>query len=298
VNSYEPEAPYALPSTALITDQYLSADTIYDLMIREFDLKKPRISVTSKAITEDIDPDGNFVTYFADDEVYQVLNIPGDESEPVKVLDMGEYRTDTAINGLNTVLKIASKLVGFGNDFYGFDPTMQAVTATQVIASKSELFRNLQNERNLMERTIKGTIKALEVLLDIKFGNINVDFDDSIIIDDEKRKEDDVQLLELGMMSRIKFLMIHKGLSKNEAIEWLKEVQEEAELLRDEDEEPQEDEEETSEEDFMERVESGNPYPSEGESQDEFIARCIPELRSEGYSQDQASAICYAKWEK
>jgi hypothetical protein len=38
--------------------------------------------------------------------------------------------------------------------------------------------------------------------------------------------------------------------------------------------------------------------PTAGESEDEFIGRCIPVLMDEGYEQDQATAICYATWEE
>lgn len=37
--------------------------------------------------------------------------------------------------------------------------------------------------------------------------------------------------------------------------------------------------------------------PSAGESEDEFIGRCIPVLRDEGKPEDQAIAICYSYWE-
>lgn len=36
--------------------------------------------------------------------------------------------------------------------------------------------------------------------------------------------------------------------------------------------------------------------PKSGESEEEFISRCIPYMIGEGYEQDQASAICYSKW--
>jgi len=38
--------------------------------------------------------------------------------------------------------------------------------------------------------------------------------------------------------------------------------------------------------------------PKAGESQDEFIGRCIPFEIGNGYEQDQAAAMCYAKWDK
>jgi len=36
--------------------------------------------------------------------------------------------------------------------------------------------------------------------------------------------------------------------------------------------------------------------PSAGESEDDFIGRCIPKLMDEGYDQDQAAGICYDSW--
>jgi hypothetical protein len=39
-----------------------------------------------------------------------------------------------------------------------------------------------------------------------------------------------------------------------------------------------------------------NPTP--GEPKDEFISRCIPVLKGEGYPDDQAAAICYSTWEQ
>lgn len=38
--------------------------------------------------------------------------------------------------------------------------------------------------------------------------------------------------------------------------------------------------------------------PSSGESQDEFIGRCIAAEVGNGYDQEQAAAICYSKWDK
>ena len=38
------------------------------------------------------------------------------------------------------------------------------------------------------------------------------------------------------------------------------------------------------------------PKPKKGESQKEYIGRCIPILIEEGRKQDQAVAICYSMW--
>lgn len=40
------------------------------------------------------------------------------------------------------------------------------------------------------------------------------------------------------------------------------------------------------------------PVPKQGETEEEFIPRCISELVNEGYDADQAAAICYSKYEE
>lgn len=40
------------------------------------------------------------------------------------------------------------------------------------------------------------------------------------------------------------------------------------------------------------------PTPKDGESEKEFMARCIPQLIDEGKEQDQAVAICYSLYEQ
>jgi len=45
--------------------------------------------------------------------------------------------------------------------------------------------------------------------------------------------------------------------------------------------------------DLMEGAEHGFVEPNSGETEDEYVSRCIPVLKGEGYDDDQATAICY-----
>ena len=49
--------------------------------------------------------------------------------------------------------------------------------------------------------------------------------------------------------------------------------------------------------DFLAFSEQKFVEPNSGESEDEFISRCIPVVKGEGYEDDQAAAICYSYWE-
>jgi len=42
------------------------------------------------------------------------------------------------------------------------------------------------------------------------------------------------------------------------------------------------------------------PKPAKGESQKDFVSRCIPYVMKEGAAKDnkQAAAICYSMWER
>tara|TARA_R110001592_G_scaffold42912_1_gene139287 strand:- start:7062 stop:8402 length:1341 start_codon:yes stop_codon:yes gene_type:complete len=45
--------------------------------------------------------------------------------------------------------------------------------------------------------------------------------------------------------------------------------------------------------DIMAGAEHGFVEPNSGETEDEYVSRCIPVLKGEGYDDDQATAICY-----
>lgn len=45
--------------------------------------------------------------------------------------------------------------------------------------------------------------------------------------------------------------------------------------------------------DLMPGTEHGFVEPNSGETEDEYVSRCIPVLKGEGYDDDQAAAICY-----
>lgn len=49
--------------------------------------------------------------------------------------------------------------------------------------------------------------------------------------------------------------------------------------------------------DFMAFAKQKFVEPSAGESEEDFIGRCIPVLIDEGYDQAQATAICYSYYE-
>lgn len=54
-----------------------------------------------------------------------------------------------------------------------------------------------------------------------------INFDDSIIVDDDKTKEQELQLVQEALMPKAIYLMRNYGLTEQEANEWLSKVAEE-----------------------------------------------------------------------
>lgn len=229
-NNHDVDVAYSAPVTAQLLDSYRGTDLAYDMMSKEFELKQPRVIVTTKALETDITDSGNIVQYFdMDNPLYQAVSgTPGDS--PITEINTGDFRTTQIIDGINMNLKVASMQAGMGNDRYSFDPKTGMVTATQVISDKSDLFRNMKNDQKIIDTALKQCVKAISNQLNISFGDVLIMWDDSIIVDDEAAREADNALMINGALSKTTMLMKHRGLTEDEALEELIRVAKEAQL--------------------------------------------------------------------
>lgn len=109
--------------------------------------------------------------------------------------------------GLRDQLNMLSTKCGFGENYYRFDKGSIA-TATQVVSENSTLFRTLKKHEVVLESVL---VELCRILL--RLGNtamhaglnedveISVDFDDSIIEDEQSEFNRDLQMLSAGIMN-------------------------------------------------------------------------------------------------
>ena len=202
------DSPLGISVYANAIDIMKGVDIAYDSYVNEFVLGKKRIMV-KPAATEFLDGEPIFDS---DDLVFYVLPEDVQDGAIITPIDM-TLRTAEHNTGIQDQLNLLSSKCGFGENHYRFDQGSVA-TATQVISENSTMFRTIKKHEIILEQVL---IELCRIVLHL--GNtamnaglnedveISVDFDDSIIEDDQTNFSRDMQMLSAGILNDWEFRM-------------------------------------------------------------------------------------------
>lgn len=202
------DSPLGISVYANAIDIMKGVDIAYDSYVNEFVLGKKRIMV-KPAATEFLDGEPIFDS---DDLVFYVLPEDVQEGAIITPIDM-TLRTAEHNTGIQDQLNLLSSKCGFGENHYRFDQGSVA-TATQVISENSTMFRTIKKHEIILEQVL---IELCRIVLHL--GNtamnaglnedvgISIDFDDSIIEDDQTNFSRDMQMLSAGILNDWEFRM-------------------------------------------------------------------------------------------
>lgn len=206
VNNVDESLPLGVSCFANAIDCLKGVDVAYDSYINEFVLGKKRIIVKPEA-TKDVD--GNPL-FDSNEMVFYLLPEDGQSGSPVESIDM-TLRTQEHNAGIQDMLNALSVKCGFGESHFKFDKGSVA-TATQVIAENSQEFRALRKHEIVLESVLKELCRIL-----LWMGNtymnagldedveISIDFDDSIIEDEETDFNRESRMVSMGVMNLWEF---------------------------------------------------------------------------------------------
>lgn len=202
------DSPLGISVYANAIDIMKGVDIAYDSYVNEFVLGKKRIMV-KPAATEFLDGEPIFDS---DDLVFYVLPEDVQDGAIITPIDM-TLRTAEHNTGIQDQLNLLSSKCGFGENHYRFDQGSVA-TATQVISENSTMFRTIKKHEIILEQVL---IELCRIVLHL--GNtamnaglnedvgISIDFDDSIIEDDQTNFSRDMQMLSAGILNDWEFRM-------------------------------------------------------------------------------------------
>lgn len=163
-------------------------------------------------------------------------------SKIVKTLNTGEdgfykefsptLRDEGFIRGLN---KIKQEIEFQCNLAYGTisDPSQVDKTATEINASKQRSYASVSQMQNSLEKALKHLVYILDVYCDLyelaPAGEyeVSAEWDDSIIVDTETEQRIRLQETNLGLGSKIDYLMWRYGLTEEQAQEKLDRIKQE-----------------------------------------------------------------------
>lgn len=110
--------------------------------------------------------------------------------------------------GLQAQLDYLSMKCGMGARHYRFDQD-RAVTATQFVGSRQDLVQNARKHFILIEQALTSIFRAMlwagKEILDAPAdpeAQITVNFDDGVVMDDETRRQLDLQEVREGILQK------------------------------------------------------------------------------------------------
>lgn len=201
-NNVDYTLPMGVAVYANAIDVLRGVDCAYDCYVNEFENGPMMMMVKMPATKlEDGEPT-------LDDNDRRFYLLPEDTQQGNVVDTVAPtLRTQQLNIGLQDQLNILSSKCGFGENYYRFD-NGSISTATQVISENSTMFRTIKKHEVVLESVL---VELCRVLL--RLGNtamnmglnedveISVDFDDSIIADEQSDFNRDLQMLNAGIMN-------------------------------------------------------------------------------------------------
>ena len=207
-NNVDYTLPFGVPAYANAIDILKGSDIAYDSYVNEFVLGKKRIMV-KPAASKNMDGEPYFD---AQDLVYYVLPEDMQDGDIIKEIDM-TLRTEEHARGVQDQLNLLSSKCGFGEGHYQFN-SGSVQTATQIISENSTLFRTLKKHEIILEDVLKELCRIILRLGNSVIGlsldenvEISIDFDDSIIEDEETDFNRDMRKLAAGIINPYEFRM-------------------------------------------------------------------------------------------
>ncbi len=231
-NNIDVYSPLGIPIYANALSTMKAIDTAIDSFHREFRLGKKRILVPEAMIRTVIDEDGVPQRYFdATDETYEALagNMDDTEMKDVSV----QLRVEEHVAAINALLNLFSMQTGFSSGTFTFDGESMK-TATEVISEQSKTFKSKQSHEVIIESGLQDLIEAILAVAEqykmffAKKGlEVTISFDDSIAEDKAAEINKQVQLVSAELQSKKRAIMKIFGVTEDEAMQIVAEIQEE-----------------------------------------------------------------------
>lgn len=229
VNNLDTGSPMGISILANHLDKFKSIDVKYDSFDHEFTSGKRRVLISRNALKSeitDVDENGKpiMVSYFdTNDDVYVALK--GMDDEPVKDINFN-LRTEEHIKAINTELNYLSAGVGLGNGFYNFDK-IGLKTATEVVSENSDTYRTMVHHRIPIYDNLYDLISTICELEGIKYKEISINLDDSIVEDTDKIKQQALTEYNADLISKAEYFRLTDKLEDTSAIEFVNKMNEE-----------------------------------------------------------------------
>lgn len=205
-NNIDVDAKDHISIFANALDRLKTCDLIFDSLQNEFALGKKRIFVDVRKSFTNVKTGEQYSVFDPDDVAFYSLPESEEGNKPFFEDSTQNLRVTEHNAGIQEALDLLSDACGFGTKHYHYYAG-SVNTATQVISENSDMFRNIKKHEIVIEDCLYVVFRALIYAcntfcgMNIKAGNIEIRFDDSIIEDRRTERETDRMDVQMQAMS-------------------------------------------------------------------------------------------------
>jgi A118 family predicted phage portal protein len=223
-NNIDPASPLGVSCYARAVDLIKQADIQWSNLLWEFEATKAAIFVDVLAFGKD--PDGKPI--LPNKRLYRAMETGSAEGDLFKEW-APNIREANILNGLDAILKKIEYTCGLA---YGTlsDPQMVEKTATEISASKQRSYATVVDVQKAVKVALDDLLYAMDTWATLsklapkgKY-TVTYDFDDSVIVAKDVQFQQDLRLVQQGLMSKIEFRMRNFGEDEETAKQKIAEI--------------------------------------------------------------------------
>lgn len=220
-NNIDIRSPLGVSVYSRSVNHIRDADEQYGATMWEFKSKETAIQAANEFFRSD--REGKPILPKGKERLYRAMGsgIVSNNGTPFFNAYSPEIRDESFFNGFNRILQRVEFNSGLA---YGTlsDPQTVDKTAEEIKASKQRSYSTVKAIQNSLEKAIRGLVAAADAWLTISGfppGNVDVicKWDDSLVVDAEKEREQDRKDVALGVMPLWEYRMKYYGDTKEVA---------------------------------------------------------------------------------
>lgn len=232
-NNIDPESPIGVSVYARAVNLIKEADKQFGRIVWEYEASEKAVYVDELAVKprQSKDNKKSFAVGKLKERLYKTLNTGKTESDFFKDYSP-EIRDEELWRGLNKTLQRIEFNVGLA---YGTlsEPNTVDKTATEIKSSKQRSYATVSKMQENLQKALENLIYAMDVLATLYSlapqGNYEVSFswDDSLIVDAEREQTLQMQEVNAGLRSKVKYIQYRYGLTEEQAKQELEQINQE-----------------------------------------------------------------------
>lgn len=176
------------------------------------------------------DKAGNSILPKGKERLYRTIDIDGDKTSKWNVFSP-EIRDTALFNGLNELLRQAESQCGLA---FGTISKIENIekTATEIKSSKQDYYVTVSDVQGALQTALEDLVYSIDVLMSLygikhKVGaDVSFDWDDSILVDSEKKQAQALVEKNAGLIDDIEYFVQTRDYSEEEATEYVNKMRE------------------------------------------------------------------------